>query len=156
MAPVRPAGSPEEDQRRLNDIENLYRTTKDNEGIIAGKVGFNMTGTSTTSTAMEKKAHYDRYIDIFEDMPRHGLTTTKEENSYSVTLMKDLLSVTGYIRGACSPIGMKKHFPTYIHVSCKDHDFVYVSAGIRGLQIKIAPDGLLSVSKGSYSYLIKE
>lgn len=71
-------------------------------------------------------------------------------------LMKDLLSVTGYIRGACSPIGMKKHFPTYIHSSFKDYDFVYISAGIRGLQIKIAPDDLLSISKGSYSFLIKE
>ncbi len=57
--------------------------------------------------------------------------------------MKDLLSVTGYIRGACSPIGMKKHFPTYIHETCLIYDFIYVSAGTRGLQIKLSPIDLI-------------
>lgn len=56
--------------------------------------------------------------------------------------MKDLLSVTGYIRGACSPIGMKKLFPTYIHSSCMDFDYIYVSAGVRGLQIKLNANDL--------------
>ena len=53
--------------------------------------------------------------------------------------MKELLPTTGYIRGGCSPIGMKKHFPTYFHATALDYDFIYVSAGVRGLQIKIAP-----------------
>ena len=53
--------------------------------------------------------------------------------------MKELLPTTGYIRGGCSPIGMKKHFPTYFHATAPDYDFIYVSAGVRGLQIKIAP-----------------
>ena len=57
--------------------------------------------------------------------------------------MKELLPLTGYIRGGCSPIGMKKHFPTYIHSTCLDHDFIYVSAGQRGLQIKLAPKDLI-------------
>ena len=57
--------------------------------------------------------------------------------------MKELLPLTGYIRGGCSPIGMKKHFPTYIHSTCLDHDFIYVSAGQRGLQIKLAPQDLI-------------
>lgn len=61
--------------------------------------------------------------------------------------MKDLLSVTGYIRGACSPIGMKKHFPTYIHHSCKNFDKIYVSAGKRGLQLYLAPGDLVSVAQ---------
>lgn len=59
--------------------------------------------------------------------------------------MKDLLSITGYIRGACSPIGMKKLFPTYIDSSCKKYDFIYVSAGKRGLQIQINPIDLISI-----------
>ena len=57
--------------------------------------------------------------------------------------MKDLLSVTGYIRGGCSPIGMKKHFPTYFHSTAPEHDVIYVSAGVRGLQIEIAPADLI-------------
>lgn len=58
--------------------------------------------------------------------------------------MKDLLSVTGYIRGGCSPIGMKKRFPTYFHSTATDQDVIYVSAGVRGLQIEIAPQSLIS------------
>jgi Cys-tRNA(Pro)/Cys-tRNA(Cys) deacylase len=58
--------------------------------------------------------------------------------------MKDLLLVTGYIRGACSPIGMKKYFPTYIHESCRNFDRIYVSAGKRGLQLHLAPQDLIN------------
>lgn len=57
--------------------------------------------------------------------------------------MKELLPTTGYIRGGCSPIGMKKRFPTYIHTTCNDHPFIYISAGVRGLQIRIAPTDLV-------------
>lgn len=57
--------------------------------------------------------------------------------------MKELLPTTGYIRGACSPIAMKKHFPTYIHETCLVFPYIYVSAGQRGLQIKIAPADLI-------------
>ena len=57
--------------------------------------------------------------------------------------MKDLLAVTGYIRGGCSPIGMKKRFATYIHESCREHEAIYISAGIRGLQVRIAPEDLI-------------
>lgn len=58
--------------------------------------------------------------------------------------MKDLLSTTGYIRGACSPVGMKKHFPTYIHETCLTYARIYVSAGMRGLQIHIASKDLIA------------
>lgn len=65
--------------------------------------------------------------------------------------MKDLLGVTGYIRGGCSPIGMKKRFPTYFHSTAKDHDRIYVSAGVRGLQIEIAPHDLIDFVQGTVS-----
>ena len=58
--------------------------------------------------------------------------------------MKELLPTTGYIRGGCSPIGMKKRFPTFIHSSCEECDYIYISAGVRGLQIKISPADLIS------------
>ena len=58
--------------------------------------------------------------------------------------MKDLLQVTGYIRGACSPLGMKKQFPTFIHETCTDFDQIYVSAGKRGLQILVSPQQLVA------------
>ena len=58
--------------------------------------------------------------------------------------MKDLLGVTGYIRGGCSPVGMKKRFPTYFHSTTLEFDTIYVSAGVRGLQLEIAPSDLIS------------
>ena len=57
--------------------------------------------------------------------------------------LKELLPTTGYIRGGCSPIGMKKAFPTYIHESALLFDYIYISAGQRGLQLKIAPQDLI-------------
>ncbi len=57
--------------------------------------------------------------------------------------MKELLPLTGYIRGGCSPVGMKKSFPTYFHSTAMDFDAIYVSAGVRGLQFKIAPADLI-------------
>jgi ybaK/ebsC protein len=57
--------------------------------------------------------------------------------------VKELLPLTGYIRGGCSPIGMKKKYPTFIHESAILYDYIYISAGIRGLQIKIAPQTLI-------------
>lgn len=58
--------------------------------------------------------------------------------------MKDLLGVTGYIRGGCSPIGMKKAFPTYFHATALEFDTIYVSAGVRGLQVEILPSDLIA------------
>ncbi len=58
--------------------------------------------------------------------------------------MKDLLGVTGYIRGGCSPVGMKKPYHVYIHRTALDFDSIYVSAGVRGLQFRIRPADLIS------------
>ena len=67
--------------------------------------------------------------------------------------VKELLATTGYIRGGCSPIGMRKPFPTYIHSTCTNYDRIYVSAGIRGLQICISPDDLLRVTGATLTEL---
>ncbi len=67
--------------------------------------------------------------------------------------MKSLLSLTGYIRGACSPIGMKKLYPTYIHETCLNFDTIFVSAGQRGIQIEINPLDLIKVVKAEVCLL---
>ncbi len=61
--------------------------------------------------------------------------------------MKNILQITGYIRGGCSPFGMKKQFPTFIDESVLQHETVYVSAGVRGMQVEIAPSDLIALSK---------
>lgn len=68
--------------------------------------------------------------------------------------VKELLPTTGYIRGGCSPIGMKKHFPTYIHSSAEQYEHIYISAGVRGLQIRIAPADLIHISQAETADLL--
>jgi Cys-tRNA(Pro)/Cys-tRNA(Cys) deacylase len=59
---------------------------------------------------------------------------------------KELLGLTGYIRGGCSPLGMKKPYPIYIHETCQLFDFIFVSAGQRGLQLKLNPEDLIRMT----------
>jgi Cys-tRNA(Pro)/Cys-tRNA(Cys) deacylase len=66
--------------------------------------------------------------------------------------VKEIFGLTGYIRGGCSPLGMKKSYQGFIDESCQYYDFMFVSAGIRGLQLKIAPDDLIK----STTYTIAE
>ena len=59
--------------------------------------------------------------------------------------MKELLPLAGYIRGCCSPVVMKTQFPTFIHDTCELFDYIYVSAGVRGLHFKLNPQDLIQV-----------
>ena len=70
--------------------------------------------------------------------------------------MKDLLPFTGYIRGGCCPIGMKKPYPTWIHSTCEEFPFIFISAGVRGLQLKINPADLLKVTGASVADVISD
>lgn len=68
--------------------------------------------------------------------------------------MKELLPTTGYIRGACSPVGMKKLFPTFIHETCLNYQQIYVSAGQRGLQIRLSPSDLIREVRATVCVLL--
>lgn len=68
--------------------------------------------------------------------------------------VKELFPLTGYIRGGCSPIGMKKQFPTYIDETAQMYENIFVSAGIRGTQMKLNPDDLLKIVSDVYADLI--
>lgn len=68
--------------------------------------------------------------------------------------VKEILSLTGYIRGGCSPVGMKKHYPSYIDETCTLYDSIFVSAGLRGLQVNISPDDLVSLINAEVSDLV--
>lgn len=70
--------------------------------------------------------------------------------------VKDLQSVTGYIRGGCSPIGMKRRFPAYLHQTALAYPDIHVSAGLRGLQLVIAPEGLVKATGAEVADLVME
>lgn len=67
---------------------------------------------------------------------------------------KELLPLTGYIKGGCSPIGMKKNYPTYLDISALNFEYIFVSAGKRGMQIRISPRDLLTVTNAESESLI--
>ena len=70
--------------------------------------------------------------------------------------LKELLPTTGYIRGGCSPIGMKKKFPTFIHESARNFETISVSGGMRGLQVILSPEILKDFICASFADLIME
>lgn len=67
---------------------------------------------------------------------------------------KEILSLTGYVRGGCSPLAMKKQYPTLLDSSAFEHDYIVVSAGLRGAQIKLVPGDLVAASNASVEELV--
>lgn len=104
----------------------------------------------------DKSGYFVCIIPGAEELDLKLAAKVSGNKSCQMILMKDLLSVTGYIRGACSPIGMKKKYPTYIHSTCENFEFIYISAGQRGLQIKIAPSDLIKVIEATISILVEK
>ena len=92
----------------------------------------------------DKSGHIVCVIPGDKEVDLKALAKVSGNKKVEMIPMKDLLAVTGYIRGGCSPIGMKKRFPTYFHTSANEHEIIYVSAGVRGLQIEINPKDLIS------------
>lgn len=73
------------------------------------------------------------------------------EKSVEMIHVKDITKITGYVRGGCSPLGMKKMFPTVIHETAKDLEEIYISGGRIGLTLKMAPQDLIAVTGASYA-----
>ena len=69
--------------------------------------------------------------------------------------MKDLLSITGYVKGGCSPVGMKKLFQTFFHEDILNLQTITVSGGKVGIQIELSPNDLISITKAHLGNLIK-
>jgi Cys-tRNA(Pro)/Cys-tRNA(Cys) deacylase len=70
--------------------------------------------------------------------------------------VKELLPLTGYVRGGCSPVGMKKPFPTFFHTTALNFDTIYVSAGMRGLQFSVNPQKLIDYVRAQVVDIIKD
>ena len=92
----------------------------------------------------DKTGHIVAVIPGNMEVDLKALAKVSGNKKVEMIAMKDLLQVTGYIRGGCSPVGMKKRFPTYFHTTALDQDVIFVSAGVRGLQIEISPQDLIN------------
>lgn len=92
----------------------------------------------------DRTGHFVCVVPGCEEVDLKKAARVSGNKKVEMIAMKQLLPTTGYIRGGCSPIGMKKPFPTYFHQTCNDFDYIFVSAGMRGLQLKMVPADLVS------------
>jgi Cys-tRNA(Pro)/Cys-tRNA(Cys) deacylase len=79
--------------------------------------------------------------------------SASQNKNIAMIKVKDIQQITGYIRGGCSPIGMKKNYPTYLDEAAQLYDEIYVSAGIRGMQVKLSPNDLVNLLKANFADL---
>ena len=100
----------------------------------------------TLVTRGKSGAYYVFVVPVREELDLKKAAKAAGEKAVSMIKQKELLPLTGYVHGGCSPIGMKKPFPTFIHETARQYDRVFVSAGKVGFQIELAPDDLISVT----------
>ena len=96
----------------------------------------------TLVTVGKSHQHYVFMIPVAEELDLKKAAAAAGEKSVEMVKSKELLGLTGYIRGGCSPVGMKKHYPTFIDETCTLWDEIAVSAGARGHQMIVPPQPL--------------
>lgn len=107
----------------------------------------------TLVTVGDKTGHVVFVIPVARDLDLKRAAAASGNKRVEMLPLKELTNVTGYLRGGCSPIGMKKKFPTYLDQRAKGLAAVSVSAGLRGAQILIRPDALVAFVSGAYADL---
>ncbi|MBY8912863.1 Cys-tRNA(Pro) deacylase [Bacillus sp. YC2] len=122
------------------------------DGIsVSEKIGYSAEYVYKTLVAT---AGTDRYyvfvVPVAKELDLKKAAKVIGEKKIEMVAMKELLGLTGYVRGGCSPIGMKKRFPTYIDASSETLDFIIVSAGKIGMQLKVAPKDLAKVCRAKF------
>ena len=100
----------------------------------------------TLVTQGKTGAYYVFVVPVVEELDLKKAAKAAGEKSIAMIKQKDLLGLTGYVHGGCSPIGMKKQFPTFIHETASAYDKVFVSAGKVGFQVELAPADLIKVA----------
>lgn len=103
----------------------------------------------------EKKGIYVFCIPVAEELDLKKCAAAVGEKKIEMVQVKELLGLTGYIRGGCSPVGMKKKFPTYIDETAQLFDRIYVSAGTRGVQMIVDPIKLAEYVEAHFTDIIK-
>ncbi|MCR4960717.1 MAG: Cys-tRNA(Pro) deacylase [Lachnospiraceae bacterium] len=108
----------------------------------------------TLVTQGKSGAYYVFVVPVMEELDLKKAAKASGEKAVSMIKQKELLPLTGYVHGGCSPIGMKKQFPTFFHETASEFDKVFVSAGKVGFQIELSPADLISVSGGKLADIV--
>ncbi len=150
--------------RRLDAAKIPYETAfyevdeSDLSGVHAAEeMGIDDPGCvfKTLVTKGAKGGYFVFCIPVAESLNLKKCAALAGEKSVEMIHVKDMLAITGYIRGGCSPIGMKKQFPTFFDETAILYDKIYVSAGQRGVQLILPPDVLIDFVDGKTGDLIR-
>lgn len=146
--------------RILDKMNIKYETIEySTEGDISGRGVAEKTGEELERVfkTLVTKSDHDIYVFVIPSTNELDLKkAARAVGAKKIEMLpsKDLFKNTGYVHGGCSPIGMNKLLPTYINESAKDLDFIYVSGGKIGLQIKINPLDLADLIEGKFEDLV--
>ncbi|MBQ3437248.1 MAG: Cys-tRNA(Pro) deacylase [Fusobacterium sp.] len=137
----------------LNEIEHTvreYEVDENNLDALSVAIKTNEDVTKVFKTLVllnEKKEMLVACIPAIEKIDLKKLAKLSGNKKIEMLPMKDLLATTGYLRGGCSPIGIKRKHSTYIHESALDNEKILISGGLRGIQIEIEPRSLINYLK---------
>ena len=134
------------DKHKINYRHYTYADTEAISGIEVAQV-LNQNPKQvfkTLVTVAKSKKYYVFLVPVTEELDLKKAAKVSGNKSVAMVHVKELLVLTGYIRGGCSPIGMKKKFPTHVDESALDQTIISISAGMRGKQILLAPQDLLA------------
>ncbi|HWL26368.1 MAG TPA: Cys-tRNA(Pro) deacylase [Ureibacillus sp.] len=145
------------DQQKIDYDLLEYEVDEHIDGIsVASKIGYSVSYVYKTLVTTSGPGKFFVFvIPVSNELDLKKCAKVAGEKKVEMIHVNELLSTTGYIRGGCSPLGMKKLFPTFIDEGASELDTIIVSAGKRGMQIKLAPNDLLSVTRGKFADLIK-
>ena len=123
--------------------------------ILYRKLGLDPADVCKTLVTVGKNGgHYVFVLPVNQELDRKKAASLVGEKSLEMLHVKDLLSTTGYIRGGCTALGMKKRFPTVVDQSVREKEAIYVSGGKRGLQLKLAPADLVKAASAMWGDVI--
>jgi Cys-tRNA(Pro)/Cys-tRNA(Cys) deacylase len=122
---------------------------------VANKIGVEPERVFKTLVTRGEKTGINVFcITVTEELNLKKAAAVCGDKKIEMIKEKELLPLTGYIKGGCSPIGMKKHYPTFIDETAQLFDEISISAGIRGMQILIKPGDLVKIVEGNFADLI--
>ena len=144
------------EKKKLSYIPHSYAASDTPSGIEAAKaLGQDPACVFKTLVTTGKSGqHYVFVIPVADELDLKKAAKAVGEKSIEMLKSKELLPLTGYIHGGCSPIGMKKFFATTLHESAKEHEHIFFSAGKIGYQIEMAPSDLEKMIRLTYADLI--
>ena len=124
---------------------------------VAKSMGFDPAQVFKTLVARGASGQYYVFdVPVAESLDLKKAARAVGEKSIEMLHQKELLPLTGYVRGGCSPIGMKRRYPTFIDAGAGRRERIYISAGVRGVQIVIAPADLMAFAEAVPADLIIE